>query len=593
MTDEVQEQDREVGLKTGDLLAGRFEIQKMLAEGGMGRVYVAIQQPMGRKVAVKVMKQELVSDQASVKRFFREAVAVSKLSHPNTITIIDYGEGEGKNLYIAMEYLEGEPLSEIMIRAGAMPLARVVNIIGQVARSLVEAHRKGVIHRDLKPENVFISNVEAGVDLVKVLDFGIAKLQQSEGTKITRLGYVCGTPEYMSPEQARGEEIDGRTDVYALGIVMWEMLEGRVPFFAPTPLGIVLKHQSDPIPLLTADVPQPFKNFVYRVMSKDPGQRPPSADAFLEELLASVPDDLATYSISTGTSTAQRRSVGPDTPLRVRETGDIANAATMADGHAAFSTANVAAIPPSPLPKVLLAAAAAVFLLGLVGLAAILLSPKSPDADATVGVGHRSGPGDDEAGAEAPMLQIDGNPSEAEIFEDGKMVGLAPTQITGEPGEKRTLEIKKAGYKSSVLVQTLPDSGALRVLYALNEEVAAEKVKITLETEPSGAAIRRGGSFVAKTPYIFELDATEDSFEVQLEMNKYATQKVELDPKTGSQTFKLPLTRATAPRNPTADKRTPAETKGEVAPPDKRSPPVTKPAEDNKTKPENKYKLVH
>ncbi|MEL6179423.1 MAG: serine/threonine-protein kinase, partial [Myxococcota bacterium] len=251
-------------LAPGTLLAGRYEIVEFLAEGGMGRVYIALQRPIARKVALKVMRRELVFDNSSKKRFLREALAVSKLTHPNTITIIDYGDQE-ELCFIAMEFLDGMSLDRLL-REGPMPLQRAVNIVGQIARSLSEAHRKGVIHRDLKPENIFVCEVDGNPDFVKVLDFGIARIQLEEGgggvTRITREGYVCGTPEYMSPEQARGDEVDGRTDIYALGVMFWEMLEGEVPYDAPTPLGTVLKHQSDPVPPLSRrDLPEAIKQF--------------------------------------------------------------------------------------------------------------------------------------------------------------------------------------------------------------------------------------------------------------------------------------------------------------------------------------------
>ena len=250
----------------------------------MGRIYKAEQNPLGRPVAMKVMRKEFAEDGAAVKRFFREAVAVSRLSHPNTITLYDFGEADG-DLYIAMEWLEGTDLSAILQEKGHLSAALTCDMAEQISRSLAEAHKKGIIHRDLKPENLFITEIEGRSDFVKVLDFGIAKIQETNpGTQITRIGFVCGTPEFMSPEQARGEKIDGRSDLYSLGCMMFYMLMGSLPFLGETPLATVMKHQTDPVPELPPTIPASVAELIYRSMAKDPEDRPETADEFADEI---------------------------------------------------------------------------------------------------------------------------------------------------------------------------------------------------------------------------------------------------------------------------------------------------------------------
>ncbi len=539
-------------LVPGDLLAGKYRILEQLAEGGMGIVYVASQEPMGRRVALKVMKQEMVSDKASVKRFFREAVAVSKLDHPNTIKIYDYGEGEGSRLYIVMEFLDGEPLSRILKREGALSLKRSVNLVGQIARALAEAHAKGVIHRDMKPENIFVSKVDGGEDFVKVLDFGIAKLQQqSDGaTKITRTGYVCGTPEYMSPEQARGEDLDGRTDLYALGVMLWEMLEGTTPYDAGTPLGIVLKHQTAPIPEITASVPRAVKEFVYRAMAKEASERPSSPEIFLEELLAACPEDMEAWSVSSiGSSggTSRRMALAP---LGLASTSDaIAYSPTEPEQP-------VEVLPGASSPRRSRArwmAAAAVLgtfvLAGVVAAVAVLSGgedeePASSSSGGTLdmqlsvgGDGVQLSPA---SAATPPSLHLQGHPEGAEVVRDGAVVGVTPLELEGAPGAEVKLEVRKEGFEAMALTRTFPDSGRLELAYTL-PAASAPKVEITVDSEPSGARLMQGGALLGMAPHTFRLDEGGASFDVTLTLDGFEDTTARVDPTLGASTVKIPL----------------------------------------------------
>ncbi|NOY90824.1 MAG: protein kinase [Deltaproteobacteria bacterium] len=216
--------------------------------GGMGRVYRAEQGVLGRTVAVKVIHPHLLGDEATVARFYTEARAASSLNHPNSVSIFDFGRTDDGILFLAMEYLVGKDLALVMHEEGPLPFGRIIRILDATLDALGEAHALGVVHRDLKPENILLKRQRSGRDLVKVVDFGLATITDPHSTSITRPGLVCGTPDYMAPEQGRGEVVDGRSDLYALGIVLFEMLTERLPFEDETPTRVVLRHINDPIP---------------------------------------------------------------------------------------------------------------------------------------------------------------------------------------------------------------------------------------------------------------------------------------------------------------------------------------------------------
>jgi serine/threonine protein kinase len=232
----------------GREIAGRYRIKTMLGEGGMGAVYKAEQISLKRVVALKLLKPELVSSAPLLRRFNAEAEAVAKLSHPNTVGIYDFGQDRDGTLFIAMEYVEGKSLRAMLIAEGPFPPLRALHITGQIAASLSDAHASGIIHRDLKPDNIMLQERGRQRDVVRVLDFGIAKLRDDSRMtqqSMTQAGDVLGTPQYMSPEQIRGEEIDGRADVYSLGAMLYEMLTGRMVFEAGSLVALLSKHLLD------------------------------------------------------------------------------------------------------------------------------------------------------------------------------------------------------------------------------------------------------------------------------------------------------------------------------------------------------------
>jgi len=275
----------------GTVIGQRFEVVSRIGAGGMGVVYKARQLGMDRWVAVKLLLKELAHDEKVVKRFKVEALAASRLSHPNTIRIYDFGQTEDLNLYIAMEFLDGHSLERALRREGPMPVRRLLHILSQIAASLSEAHSKGIVHRDLKPDNIFLTRVGGDPDFVKVLDFGVAKLReadQRQGT-LTQAGVIFGTPRYMAPEQCRSMSVDHRADLYALGVIAYEALTGVAPFDAESPLAILIQHvQEDPKPLAVVrpdvEVPGPVEALVMRCLEKSPEKRFQSAAELQAEI---------------------------------------------------------------------------------------------------------------------------------------------------------------------------------------------------------------------------------------------------------------------------------------------------------------------
>lgn len=275
----------------GMTINNRFLVTSKIGAGGMGAVYRARQVGMQRDVAIKVLLRELTENETVLRRFHLEALAVSKLKHPNTIQIFDFGETEEGLLYIAMELLEGRPLQKVVADERQLAVKRALHILEQTAKSLREAHTKGIVHRDLKPDNIFLQVVGEDSDYVKVLDFGVAKVAEGDGQNktLTKAGSIFGTPKYMSPEQSRGGEIDARSDIYALGIILYELLTGRVPFNAENPLGILIKHLQEvppPFGLVRPDlvIPEQVERFVLKLLAKSVDDRPQTTEAIIREI---------------------------------------------------------------------------------------------------------------------------------------------------------------------------------------------------------------------------------------------------------------------------------------------------------------------
>ena len=277
----------------GRVISDRFRILSLIARGGMGKVYQAEQAPLGRAIALKVLNPNYQGDHDPEfhKRFFLEASICAKLTHPNTVTIFDYGrtEDEADAIYfIAMELLEGRTLHRALREEQRLPVERALHIARQVCRSLREAHGMGVIHRDLKPANIFLVKHGDERDFVKVLDFGLVK-DIDTGEDLTQTGLFMGSPKYMSPEQIRGDRVDGRSDVYALGVILFEMIAGKVPFDRATSVNILMAHVHEAPPTFADIDPElhvdpHVEQIVQKAIAKDPDERYESMDAMLVAL---------------------------------------------------------------------------------------------------------------------------------------------------------------------------------------------------------------------------------------------------------------------------------------------------------------------
>ncbi|HKN66899.1 MAG TPA: serine/threonine-protein kinase, partial [Gemmatimonadaceae bacterium] len=300
----------------GQMVAERYQILSLIGEGGMGRVYLAEHVRMGRKSAVKVINPALATTADAISRFNREAANACKINHPNVAQVYDFGEMADGTLYLAMEYIDGETLDSIVAREGSLPPARAAQITKQVADALFAAHHLGIIHRDLKPENVMIARHLDGSDWVKVVDFGIAKTVQRDGMEggsqtVTTAGVSLGTPEYMSPEQLAGERLDHRTDIYSLGLVLFNMLTGELPYPKLTSKETLVRRLTSP-PRTLAEVrpdvawPQALQDVLNRALTPEVKDRYENVGEFGRAVVRAVEESgpIATAPVAAAAASA-------------------------------------------------------------------------------------------------------------------------------------------------------------------------------------------------------------------------------------------------------------------------------------------------
>jgi serine/threonine-protein kinase len=309
----------------GDLIADRYELEELVGTGGMSSVFRARDRQLERRVAIKILHEHYADDPEYLERFRREARAVARLSHPNIVTVIDRGDDGGRQ-YIVFEHVEGENLKELVLRSGRLPVRRALELVLAVADGLAFAHAQGLVHRDVKPQNVLLSREGD----VKVTDFGIARSLHVEHG-VTQTGTVLGTGEYLAPEQASGKPVSPATDVYSLGVVLWELLAGDVPFVGENFVAVALRHVNEPPPHVRErrpDVSPRLDAAVERALAKDPARRFSSMAAFAKELRACLadvdgnappPDDLAmTLVTAPPPASAQHRPPPPSRSHRRR-----------------------------------------------------------------------------------------------------------------------------------------------------------------------------------------------------------------------------------------------------------------------------------
>jgi serine/threonine-protein kinase len=396
----------------GETLVNRYWIERQLGQGGMGTVYLARHLVLDKEVALKVLHAELARKPELRERFLNEAKAASRIRHENVIDITDFGTAPGGQVFFAMELLSGRDLLEEMHAAasagGRLPWKRSRAIFLQVCSALSAAHKAGILHRDLKPENIYLVEWLGHVDFVKLLDFGIAKSTEvpEDGRKLTRTGMLFGTPEYMSPEQARGEKPDRRVDVYAMGCILFQLISNRVPFEADSFMGVLSRHLADPVPLLGAALaevgaPAELDAVVQTAMAKDRQARYPSIDALAEAVRSA------------------------DEAGRTRRSSQVAPIAGAAAG--APQTGPVLAQRPGAAGQKVFWVLLALMVLGSVGFALLVMG------------------GNDQGGAPQGNTGGGGAAADADLVEAGEGPGAGSGPAVTAPGESVRGELDARG----------------------------------------------------------------------------------------------------------------------------------------------------
>jgi eukaryotic-like serine/threonine-protein kinase len=378
----------------GKVLAGRYRIVQPLGAGGMGVVYRAEHVHMRKPVALKILHPHMTMMPEVVARFEREAVAAGRIEHPNVAAATDFGRLDDGTFYLALEYVEGKSLGDL-VAVGALPTPRVLLIARQIADGLAAAHAAGVVHRDLKPDNVLLVEREGFPDFVKMLDFGIAKVHMEEGSghkPLTQIGTIFGTPQYMSPEQGQGHTVDARSDLYALGVITYEMLTGKLPFRHEDLIVLITRHITEPPPPLPEGIPLGVRELVLELLAKKPEDRPASA----AEVVRRVDRLLADTSIAppgtlppSGFPKTRSTEPAPGSGLRSRVDLVVSRARTLARDvvRRAPRLERRIRIGRFELPLAALVGGALLFVL-LGALAAVALAP---DRDVTAGAARPEG----------------------------------------------------------------------------------------------------------------------------------------------------------------------------------------------------------
>ena len=342
----------------GQTLAGRFKIEELIGQGGMGRVYRARHLALDRQVCLKVLKTALLDDPTLVGRFEREAKAASRLNHPNGIQVLDFGRADTGALYIVMEYVQGKDLRAVLRDEWPLPEERLCNIMAQVLAALAEAHAHSVVHRDLKPENIMVEQRRDQPDFVKVLDFGIAKILDSDMPGLTRNDVVCGTPQYMAPEQATGTALDARCDLYAVGVIMYQMTTGHLPFDGQNSMEVLTKHvHEQPVPPRRrkpdAPISAEMEAVILRALQKDPLLRPQTAEEF-RQLLLELPLRKRAAKMESSAPTPPRGTLPAHRAARAlkkRRIWPLVAGASLAVGAAGLAIGMSRRSPPAPVEK--------------------------------------------------------------------------------------------------------------------------------------------------------------------------------------------------------------------------------------------------
>ncbi|MEZ4231456.1 MAG: protein kinase [Polyangiaceae bacterium] len=460
----------------GCTIDDRYKVEAILGEGGMGVVYRCRHKIIDKKVAMKILRADLARDTEVTERFLIEAKAASSIGNPHIIDISDFGQLPDGSTYFVMEYLEGTPLSSLIDGGAALGIQRIVHIGRQLAEGLAAAHDVEIVHRDLKPDNIFLIDRGKEKDFVKILDFGIAKVSTAEHG-ITRAGSVFGTPHYMSPEQAAGAPVDHRVDIYALGVILYEMASGKVPFDADNFMGILTQHMyKAPVPI-RALVPQPnevppgLEAIILKCLSKRPEQRYQDMNELVEDL-----NRLETGNIPTAVPEMMQRSGGFNVPADYFNKGAMPAPVPADPGRRGRSK--------WPLYAGVAGVVAAIAIVGTI----FAVSPPSSATQPT------STPAPETLKTETPVTTAAATvtpkpaeprqtevilavaPLEAHVFRGEEDLGASPVSLKVPEGETVDVEIRAEGYKAQKL--------------SLDGKETKHSIKLEKEAKAAGSYVR-------------------------------------------------------------------------------------------------------
>ncbi len=480
----------------GKTLDGRYQIEEVLGQGGMGMVFLATQTSMRRPVAVKTLHPALAAAPTFFERFRREAEVASNLHHPNIITVFDFGKAPDGTCYYVMEYLKGESLKQIVKRDGPMSLRRAVGIIEQAGRGLHHAHTQSAVHRDLKPHNIMVQNLD-GADFVKVLDFGLVKaLEQEEEEQLTSTGQVLGTPQYMPPEQAGGESVDQRSDLYSLAGVLYYCLTGTSPFGANTVRKALRAALTETVPPVSthrmgAPVPRTLDEFFRKGLAREKKDRHQSAEEFINEMVSAlsgltdaeldaVPSNAAPSTRREGSGGSQSRNQKPRLGMRT-------------PSGAAGSAKRSPPLPP-----------------GVV-----------------VGGGSASAPR-----PTSPEVPSNKNPSGEEQLPPGSRGWLrwvAAAAVLAMLAGGGAVALRKNGSELSIPPQVATArAGTVPVNVAEREAPLPADIEVLVNSTPAGAAVFEGERWMGKTPVTLRLNR-DTGYRLTLKLAGYAPIQRDLD----------------------------------------------------------------
>jgi len=443
---------------TGQVLDGKYRLTTLLGKGGMGSVYRGQHVVIGKQVAVKFLHSEFAGSEEVVKRFYREAQAAAAIGHEGIIDVMDVGIAPTGEPYLVMEFLEGESLADLLVRAGPLDVGAAVGVFEPALQALHAAHTKGIVHRDLKPENIFLQHREGGPPRVKLIDFGISKISQGPGgEKLTQTGSVMGTPAYMSPEQARGStELDHRSDLYSMGVILYEMLTGRLPFEGENFTEIIISILTqEPIPPreACAEFPNEAEPVLLRALVKDPAGRYADALEFAGALqgLSGYENrqaQLTSLAASAKKTTFAAGSLGP--AIDSSPGGSVAaDVLSMVSGGAATPTGWAGTQPPrkkSSRTKAIVAIVIVACVISAGGLGALFLVPRLTAPPPPAPVAPTAPVPAAPAKPKAVTITVNGAPDGARLIFDGVLITVNPFNVKyGEAG--LPLKVEAAGYQ--------------------------------------------------------------------------------------------------------------------------------------------------